>query len=144
MRGLPLTNNTQDIQNYLLNVDANGGGDTPEAVQAGLKWAVEENKFRSNARKVILVFGDAPPHREDHDECLRIASDFHRQDKGIVSTVTCRRPIKLAEFEEIAQMGGGEAFLTADERQIMTQLLILVFGSRYRSKVLEAFKVMEE
>lgn len=143
VRGLPLTNNIQDVQNYLLGVDANGGGDSPEAVQEGLKWAVHENKFRTNARKVILVFGDAPPHREDHDECLRIASDFHRQDKGIVSTVTCRRPIKLAEFEEIAQMGGGEAFLTADERQIMTQLLILVFGSRYREKVLEAFKVDE-
>ena len=144
VRGLPLTNDTQAIQNYLRDVDANGGGDTPEAVQEGLKWAVQENKFRKNARKVILVFGDAPPHRSDHDECLRIASDFHRQGKGIVSTVTCRRPIKLPEFEEIAQMGGGEAFLTADERQIMTQLLILVFGSRYRSKVLEAFKVMDE
>lgn len=144
VRGLPLTNNMQDVQSYLLGVDANGGGDTPEAVQEGLKWAVQQNKFRSSARKVILVFGDAPPHREDYDECLRIASDFHRQDKGIVSTVTCRRPVKLPEFEEIAQMGGGEAFLTADERQIMTQLLILVFGSRYRSKVLEAFKVMEK
>ncbi len=144
VRGLPLTNDTQTIQNYLLDVDANGGGDRPEAVQAGLKWAVQENKFRANARKVILLFGDAPPHRSDHDECLRIASDFHRQDKGIVSTVTCRRPIKLEEFEEIAQMGGGEAFLTADERQIMTQLLILVFGSRYKSKVLEAFRVMDE
>jgi len=144
VRGLPLTNDTQAIQNYLLDVDANGGGDTPEAVQEGLRWAVQENKFRSSARKVILVFGDAPPHRADHDECLRIASDFHRQDKGIVSTVTCRRPIKLPEFEEIAQMGGGEAFLTADERQIMTQLLILVFGSRYKSKVLEAFKGLDD
>ena len=47
---------------------------------------------------------------------------------GVVSTVTCRRSVRLPEFEEIAQMGGGEAFLTSDERQIMTQLLILVFG----------------
>ncbi len=143
VRGLPLTNDTQAIESYLRGVTASGGGDPPEAVQEGLRWAVEKNKFRPNARKVILLFGDAPPHRSDHDECLRIASDFHRQNKGIVSTVTCRRSI-LPEFEEIAQMGGGEAFLTTDERQIMTQLLILVFGSRYRSKVLEAFKGLDE
>jgi predicted nucleic acid-binding Zn-ribbon protein len=144
VRGLPLTNDTQAIETYLRGITASAGGDTPEAVQAGLRWSVEENKFRANARKVILIFGDAPPHRSDHDECLRIASDFHRQSKGIVSTVTCRRAVALREFEEIAQMGGGESFLTTDERQIMTQLLILVFGSRYRSKVLEAFKGLDE
>ncbi len=143
VRGLPLTNDTQAIESYLRGVTASGGGDSPEAVQEGLRWAVEKNKFRPNARKVILVFGDAPPHRSDHDECLRIASDFHRQNKGIVSTVTCRRAI-LPEFAEIAQMGGGEAFLTVDEREIMTQLLVLVFGSRYRAKVLEAFKGIDE
>jgi hypothetical protein len=144
VRGLPLTNDTQAIESYLRGVTADAGGDQPEAVQEGLRWAVEENQFRNNARKVILVFGDAPPHRSDHDECLRIASDFHRYSKGIVSTVTCRRSSALPEFDEIAQMGGGESFLTVDERQIMTQLLILVFGSRYRSKVLEAFKVIDE
>ena len=39
-------------------------------------------------------------------------------------------------------MGGGEAFLTTDERQIMTQLMVLVFGSRYREKVVEAFRLL--
>ena len=42
----------------------------------------------------------------------------------------------------IAQMGGGEAFLTSDEEQIVTQLMILVFGSEFRDKVLEAFDLM--
>ncbi len=77
-------------------------------------------------------------------DCLRVASDFSRQDRGVVSTVTCRKQTKLQEFVEIAQVGGGEAFLTADEEQIVTQLMILVFGSRYRDKVVEAFKLMEE
>ena len=38
----------------------------------------------------------------------------------------------------------GEAFVTADERQIMTQLIVLVFGSRHRAKVMEAFKLLDE
>ena len=33
---------------------------------------------------------------------------------GIVSTVTCRRGTRLDEFAEIAERGGGEAFLTSD------------------------------
>jgi hypothetical protein len=93
---------------------------------------------------VILLFGDAPPHQEDLPACLRLASDFHGQQQGVVSTVTCRSPRKLQEFLEIADVGGGEAFVTADERQIMTQLIVLVFGSRHRGKVMEAFKLLEE
>ena len=44
---------------------------------------------------------------------------------------TCRNRARLKEFIEIAQVGGGEAFLTTDEQQIVTQLMILVFGSQY-------------
>jgi hypothetical protein len=142
-RGLPLTSDLPEIDRFLSDIEAGGGGDLPEAVHEGLRWPIDNNKFRGVARKVILLFGDAPPHRQHHQTCLELAADFHRQQKGTVSTVTCRRPIRLPVFEEIAQMGGGEAFLTSDERQIMTQLMILVFGSQYRGKVVEAFELME-
>ncbi len=144
VKGLPLTNDIQAVESYLQDCRASGGGDHPEAVQEGLRWPMENNQFRSRARKVILLFGDAPPHQEKFRECLRLAGDFNSQQKGVVSTVTCRSNFRLKEFIDIAQMGGGEAFLTSDERQIMTQLLVLVFGSRYRSKVIEAFKLMEK
>jgi DNA-directed RNA polymerase subunit RPC12/RpoP len=143
-KGLPLTSNVQEMEYFLQGIRAGGGGDVEEAVQEGLRWAVQNNQFRTNARKVILVFGDAPPHAKDKQACLRVAGDFASQNKGIVSTVTCRNSVKLPEFVEIAQAGGGEAFLTADERQIVTQLLVLVFGSKYRDKVLEAFKLLEK
>ena len=144
VKGIPLTSNLQDIETFLQGIRAGGGGDHEEAVQEGLRWAVMNNQFKPNARKVILLFGDAPPHDKDRAACLRVASDFSSQSKGIVSTVTCRGQTRLPEFVEIAQAGGGEAFLTSDERQIMTQLLVLVFGSKYRDKVLEAFKLMEK
>jgi hypothetical protein len=143
-RGLPLTRDIQQIEYYLSGVLAAAGGDEPEAVHEGLRWSVENNQFHPRARKVILLFGDAPPHQEYLPQCLRIASDFHGQQQGLVSTVTCRSPVKLREFVEIAEVGGGESFLTADERQIMTQLIVLVFGSRHRGKVLEAFKLLQE
>jgi hypothetical protein len=144
--GKPLSDDIQSLATYLADIHAGGGGDLPEAVQEGMDWAVKNNEFKGQARKVMLIFGDAPPHPEDLKRCTEIASDFNSQQGGIVSTVTCRSAngAPLPEFVEIAQAGGGEAFLTSDERQIMTQLLVLVFGSKHRSKVIEAFKLLEE
>jgi hypothetical protein len=143
VRGLPLTSDLQQISDFLSRIRAQGGGDAPEAVHEGLRWSIEQNNFRSRARKVILVFGDAPPHEQQLTVCLQLASDFHGLQKGVVSTVTCRSHRKLESFVQIAEVGGGEAFLTADERQIMTQLIVLVFGSRHRAKVLEAFEMLD-
>jgi Mg-chelatase subunit ChlD len=143
VRGQALTDDLQAIENYLTAIVAEGGGDEPEAVHEGLRWSIQENDFRPRARKVILLFGDAPPHQQQLATCLRLASDFRGQQKGMVSTITCRSARPLRPFIDIAEVGGGEAFVTADEQQIMTQLIILVFGSRHRAKVLEAFKLLE-
>ena len=143
-KGLPLTGSIQDVHDYLSRISAGGGGDHPEAVEEGLYWSVNQNNFRPAARKVILVFGDAPPHPNKLKRCLEIAGDFRGQSKGIVSTVTCHSDEPMPEFYEISAAGGGEAFLARDQRQIMTQLMVLVFGSRHRQKVIEAFKLLEE
>lgn len=144
VKGLPLTGDMQAVSKYLAQISAGGGGDTPEAVHEGLYWASRSNQFKPRARKVILLFGDAPPHAERLRDCLQTAAAFSGQQQGVVSTVTCRNPRPLPEFYEIARAGGGEAFLTSDERQIMTQLLILVFGSQHRAKVVEAFKLLDK
>jgi hypothetical protein len=143
-KGLPLSSSIQDVSDYLSQVSAGGGGDHPEAVDEGLAWSTSKNSFRPTARKVILLFGDAPPHPQKLARCLQLASQFRSQNKGIVSTITCHSDEPLEEFVEIAQAGGGEAFTSADQRQIMTQLMVLVFGSRHREKVIEAFKLLDE
>jgi DNA-directed RNA polymerase subunit RPC12/RpoP/uncharacterized protein YegL len=143
VKGLPLTDNIGQIVTYLNTIDAKGGGDHPEAVDEGLRWAIQNNTFNRSARKVILVFGDAPPHANKTITCQKWASDFRNKQRGIVSTVTCRGTSKLEEFESIARIGGGESFLTNNDHEIMKQLMILVFGSQHRSKVLEAFNLMD-
>lgn len=143
VKGQPLTDDFSKVITFLNKIDADGGGDIPESVDAGLTWATDENDYRPRARKVILLFGDAPPHADKSITCQKIASDF-RKGGGIVSTVTCRREQVLDEFEAIAKIGGGEAFLTTNERQIMTQLMVLVFGSQHRSKVLQAFDLLSK
>jgi hypothetical protein len=142
--GLPLTADIQAIDEFLAGIDANGGGDGPEAVQEGLRWAVTSNQFRKSARKVILLFGDAPPHVQDLDSCLNIASEFKRRQKGIVSAVSCHSSGDIPEFKQIAEAGGGETFVAGDERGIITELMILAFGSRHRQKVVEAFELLDK
>jgi hypothetical protein len=143
-KGLPLSGSIQEVSTYLEKIQAGGGGDHPEAVDEGLYWSISQNAFRPTARKVILVFGDAPPHSEKLKRCLDLAGGFRGQSNGIVSTITCRADEPMPEFYEIAAAGGGEAFLSRDQRQIMTQLMVLVFGSKHRQKVVEAFKLLEE
>lgn len=142
VKGQPLTDDLAEITGFLSGVTAAGGGDDPEAVQAGLQWAIGENRFREGARKIVLLFGDSPPHTADLDECLLLVSEFRREQRGTVSTVTCHSNRRLAAFDDIARLGGGESFLARDEREIMTQLLVLVFGSQHREKVLEAFNLL--
>jgi hypothetical protein len=143
-KGIPLTSDIRQLEYFLKGIEAGGGGDHPEAVQEGIKWALDNNKFRPSARKIILVFGDAPPHADDQAMCLKLAKDFHDQNKGIISTVTCRAKSPMPEFYAIADAGGGEAFLATDSRQIVSQLVILVFGSQHKDKVVEAFKLLEK
>lgn len=141
VKGLPLTRNLDQVQLYLNGISAGGGGDEPEAVDRGLQWSIYENPFQPTARKVILLFGDAPPHDERLADCLRMAAEFRQRMGGVISTVTCRNPRRLTAFEQIAEYGGGEAFLTQDEREIVSQLVILVFGSQHEAEVLEAFRM---
>ncbi|MCH2181542.1 MAG: VWA domain-containing protein [Mariniblastus sp.] len=142
VKGLPLTDNLGEIVLFLRDVQASGGGDDPEAVDDGLQWSIEKNPFRPRARKVVLLFGDAPPRASRLLQCQKMVSDF-RNAGGVVSTVTCRKPDRMDEFVSIAQIGRGEAFLTQDEQQLMSQLIVLVFGSQHRAKVLEAFDLLQ-
>lgn len=148
---LRLTTNLQEMQSWLKKVEAGGGGDHPEGVDEGLSWSIKQNQFRPAARKVILVFGDAPPHSEKdvnqesgQDRCEKLAKEFKGQSKGIVSTVTCRANKPMDEFYSIAMAGGGEAFISENQREIVEKLMVLVFGSQHKEKVLEAFNLMEK
>lgn len=55
-----LTSNTWSAINFVRNIEARGGGDYEEAVEAGLNKAINDMNWRSNARKIIILVGDAP------------------------------------------------------------------------------------
>jgi HEAT repeat protein len=153
VKGLALTDNPRTVDDYLQPVAAAGGGAEAHAVHEGLLWSIQKNHFRTDARKVILLFGDTRPYPQHLRVCTSLADQFRRQQHGIVSTVTCRRlgagadavePSKLPEFAEIARAGGGESFVLADQKGLMQQLLVMVFGNEHRDRVLEVYRLLEE
>ncbi len=141
VKGLTLTKDMRQIFFFLSTVSAGGGGDHEEAVEYGIKWALANNAFRKNARKVVLLFGDAPPHAADIPICMAMASEFHEKQYGLITTVTCRNGQPLPELEAIAKHGGGEALTLEDPNRIMEELLVLTFGDKHRENVLEFFGI---
>jgi len=69
-REMDLTSNTNNAVRFIRNINANGGGDYEEAVEAGLNEAINDMNWRKSAQRVIILVGDAParnnPHYENH------------------------------------------------------------------------------
>ena len=56
------TNDLSAFQNLLLRVQAQGGGDTPEALNEALHEVVHGLSWRTAAARLVVMVADAPPH----------------------------------------------------------------------------------
>jgi hypothetical protein len=106
-------------------------------VHDGLRWSTRKSAFRTSAQKIVLLFGDAPPHLEQLPLCVELAQNFRRRQHGRISTISCRH--RLPEFKLIAEAGGGEAFVLKDSPRILEELVVLIFGERHRAEVMSFF-----
>jgi len=153
----PLTLNIGRVHRFLDDLEAMGRGDIPEAVDSGLRVAVEESHWKSDSRKVIIIIGDAPPHPEDIAQTVELAKRFRSQGgtvtlvdtsfdanptlaaKRLKTTVDQLQTIGqggiMPEFERIAQAGGGDAASLEGERHVARQLALLIFGQRWADEV---------
>ncbi len=64
---IPFTSNLKDFREVLQSVTADGGGDTPEDLQAALKAAVKQMEWRNDAVRLAFVITDASAHL-DYDQ----------------------------------------------------------------------------
>lgn len=112
------TSNVSDMQLWVDEMKANGGGDGPEAVAAAMYDALHLN-YRPNSTKIAVVIADAPPHGLGcpgdgfpngcplgHDP-LEIARSL--AGKGVtLYSVICGNFEGQAFFQGIAEMTGGQ------------------------------------
>ena len=123
------------------------GGDREEAVDEALRVAIDEMKWKKKAKKIIILIGDAPPHKQDMQKTVRLIEKFRNKMYGALAVLDTRyqsfkpslsreknvseKSLVLDEFKLFADLGGGESARLIDEEKVIKQMVILVFGSRW-------------
>ena len=64
---VPLTGSLSEFQEALNLVEASGGGDTPEDLQAALAGSIDSIAWNENGIRLAFIITDAPPHL-DYDQ----------------------------------------------------------------------------
>jgi hypothetical protein len=103
------------LLNFIKLQQAGGGGDKPEAVQAGLRSAIDSMAWDPSARsRLLFLILDAPPHDEDKAEMMVLTK--LAASKGIrIVPIVCSGADKSTEYlmRTIALATNGTyAFLT--------------------------------
>ncbi len=123
LRTIPLTHNIDSFTKELVNVNANGGGDSPEAVVEGLKASLSLD-WRPRASKIVFLIGDAPPYghcndrRSRGDHLLNVA--HWAADMGIVVyplSGSGMGPCGVGLWQEVARITGGTYEMLVYERR---------------------------
>ena len=99
-RDFPFTTRVGSLISFIKDQQADGGGDFPEAVHAGLKDALENQNWSNGATtRLLFLVLDAPPHHEDAIIQSIQMSIREAQQKGIkIIPVTASGIDKETEF----------------------------------------------
>jgi hypothetical protein len=131
-----LTPDTSKIENYVMQMDASGGGDGPEAVSTALQ-VMNKMEFLNESAKIAVLIGDAPPHGvESGDRWPKGTPDGVKWTeetkrafgKGIViHTVGCFPEIASYEkgvetYEKIASGSQGR-FIPLEKAELLVKII---------------------
>jgi Mg-chelatase subunit ChlD len=131
-----LTPDTSKIEKNIMQMNASGGGDGPEAVSTALQ-VMNRMEFISDAAKVAVLIGDAPPHGvESGDRWPSGTPDGAKWDKEakvafekgiVIHTVGCFPEIAnyekgVATYEKIASDSQGR-FFPLEKAEILVYLI---------------------
>ena len=134
--GSPLTHDARMLEDFLACVPAAGGGDTEEAVLDGLKAAIGKTPWRNKSHRVVLLFGDAPPHSRDMTLLESIVKEF----KGVIhlvhaSPVEDGKSSTAKAFASIARWSGGSFVALRDDDDLLKNILVLALGPKHRAAI---------
>lgn len=147
----PLTYSTAKLQRFLSVLKADGGGDRFEAIDSGLTDAVKLSGWRIDARKVIILVGDAPTGEKRLNDAVQMVEQFSHSD-GTVSTLDVSdqanpqlleaklgrevprhlyRNAPMPEFLVISEAGRGDAATLDGEIKLTKRLVKLIMGDQF-------------
>jgi len=150
----PLSFSLAKLTAFLDTLEAVGGGSWQEAVTAGMEAAMDAN-WRTGARRVVVIIGDAPPHEADMGRLLALAQDMVTNG-GQVSTLDVSndsnpalieasvgrkvnralyRNKPMLQFQAIADEGNGTAATMDGDIVVARQLLTLIMGGQFSAEM---------
>jgi len=131
-----LSSDTAKIEQNVMQMDASGGGDGPEAISTALQ-VMNKMEFLNESAKISVLIGDAPPHGvESGDRWPKGTPDGAKWDteaknafeKGIViHTVGCFPEITnyengVATYEKIAGLSQGR-FIPLEKAELLVNII---------------------
>ncbi len=118
-RHFDLTDDLDSIYQALMELEANGGGDGPEAVNQALLETVTKSSWSAgeDTLRVVFLVGDAPPHL-DYDEPQYPEISALALTRGVVinPVLVGRDHSTRRIFSEIAAAAAGRELNLADPR----------------------------
>lgn len=113
----PFTNRIEDAVGFIQDQYAGGGGDYPEAVDAGLSDGLNKLRWSDYAHsKIAFLILDAPPHEQKKIEINRLSKEYAK--KGIrIIPIAASGINKPTEFllKQLAVLTGGEYIYITDD-----------------------------
>ncbi|HMQ21815.1 MAG TPA: VWA domain-containing protein, partial [Planctomycetota bacterium] len=111
---------------FLSSVTADGGGDYPEAVEEALN-VTRKLPWKAGSRKVAILIGDAPPHREHMSRAVSFARAMTKKN-GQVHVLVSGNAAHASPLKSIASAGGGRFLPREGRYQLALQLLVFALG----------------
>ena len=163
VRTQPLTYSTAKLTRFLGGFTAAGGGSLGEGVLAGMRAAATEAGWRASGKRLVILIGDAPPHRHEAEELLRLVTGF-RNRGGQVTTLDVSDEANPAllearlqrrvnrsmyrgspsyDFVRIAEAGGGDAATLDGDLRLVRRVVTLIFGNAFSDDLRMALAAME-
>ena len=159
----PLTLNPQKLQTFLSGIQAMGGGEWEEDTYGAVDTAIDRMDWKPYAKKVIVLVGDSPPHKEDFEPLLALIHKFkdengtfntvdvaaeeherferefwlkvHREEPPKISPLPAFYRQTQAAYRVLATAGGGAMRSLSKDSHINQQVLILAFGEQWQNQV---------
>jgi len=117
-----LTTDLDAMYAELSSYQAGGGGDTPENVDAALYDAVHKMQWRSGAKKIIFLVGDAAPASRGDVPRFELTAKQAASYQIKINTIRCGSDGETAQaWQQIAMLGGGE-FSTIEQNGGVQQI----------------------
>ena len=159
----PLTLSPQKLEDFLSHITAKGGGEWEEDTYGACEYAIQKMDWKPYAKKVIVLVGDSPPHKEDFQPLIQLIHQF-KDNNGTFNTVDVaaeeherferefwlkvhrEEPPKIsplpefyqqtrAAYKVLANAGGGSMKSLTKDTHINQQVLILAFGEQWQNAV---------